>query len=363
MNVENPIKTSGLLFGMSWEDPESDRAALQIQPGDTVFTISSGGCNTLALLLENPGRIYALDINPCQSYLLELKCAAIRRLECDELHAFLGFRQSSNRVETFESLGDILSPPALEHWRERAAMIRAGIAQQGRYERFLRHFRRLLRLLQGRSRIEGWFRCQTLEEQQEYFDTVWNTAQWRLLFRLAFNKLTLGQALSTGYFQFDDGAASLAEGFFHRATRAFREAPVASNYFLAQYLLGRYVTAEACPDYLRRENLSVVRERLDRIEAVTADARLWLSDRPEASIDAFSLSNICDLMSLEDTARTFEQVARAGRPGARICLRNLVVQRESLHARIHLQSELSRRLIEQDRSFVYSRVLAYSLAP
>ena len=33
-----------LLFGMSWEDPESDRRALKIQPGEVVVTIGSGGC-------------------------------------------------------------------------------------------------------------------------------------------------------------------------------------------------------------------------------------------------------------------------------------------------------------------------------
>ena len=70
------VELPELLFGMSWEDPESDRQALQIRPGDALITIGSGGCNTFSLLLENPGRIFAVDINPCQSHLLELKRAA-----------------------------------------------------------------------------------------------------------------------------------------------------------------------------------------------------------------------------------------------------------------------------------------------
>jgi hypothetical protein len=43
-------------------------------------------------------------------------------------------------------------------------------------------------------------------------------------------------------------------------------------------------------------------------EIVTADAKGWLIGRPAASIDAFSLSNICELMSLEETALTFEEL-------------------------------------------------------
>ena len=54
----------------------------------------------------------------------------------------------------------------------------------------------------------------------------------------------------------------------------------------------------------------------------------WLAGRPEVSIDAFSLSNICELMNIEDTARTFEQVARTAQPHARICFRNLIIPRE-----------------------------------
>ena len=56
------------------------------------MTISSGGCNTLTLLLDNPAKIYAVDINASQSYLLELKIAAVRHLKHEELLAFLGLR-------------------------------------------------------------------------------------------------------------------------------------------------------------------------------------------------------------------------------------------------------------------------------
>jgi S-adenosylmethionine-diacylglycerol 3-amino-3-carboxypropyl transferase len=360
------VELSDLLFGMSWEDPGSDRRALQIQPGDTIFTITSGGCNTLSLLLENPAKIFAVDINRCQSYLLELKRAAVLRLDYQDLHSFLGLTPSKYRFEMFESLSGDLSKPALEYWRRRLPMIRAGVIYQGRYERFLRHFRRLLRLVQGASRIERLFECRSLEEQKEYFDRTWNTRQWRMLFRLAFNKSVLARrGLSADYFRFDDGSSSFAQSFFHRSRRALREIPIASNYFLAQYLLGRYVTPDAVPDFLRSGNLPVIRERLDRIEIVTADAKGWLIGRPVASIDAFSLSNICELMSLEETALTFEEVARTARDGARLCFRNLIVPRKvqgSLASKIRLREDCSRQLLEQDRSFVYSRVQAYIVA-
>jgi S-adenosylmethionine-diacylglycerol 3-amino-3-carboxypropyl transferase len=357
------VELPELLFGLSWEDPESDRLALRIEPGETVVAISSGSCNTFGLLLENPGRIFTVDINPCQSHLLELKRAAIRRLDFDRLHAFLGVREGRNRAKVFESLAGDLSAPALAYWRSRPAAIQGGVIYQGRYERFLRHFRSLVRLTQRRWRIDGLFQSSSLDQQRDYFDRVWNTPQWRMLFHLLFNKHILAKGgLSADYFRFDDGASSFAESFFERAKRALREIPIGSNYFIAQYLLGRYPSPEAIPDYLKKDNLDLVRERLDRIEIVTADLKVWLASHPEASIDAFSLSNICELMSLEDTARTFTQVVRTARPGARICFRNLMIRREvpaDLRAKIQLCEDLSRRLTAQDRSFAYSRVQAY----
>lgn len=365
MSSTGQVALSQLLFGMSWEDPASDRAALRIRPGETLLTISSGGCNTLSFLLEDPGRIEALDINASQSHLLALKCAAIRRLDRNDLLAFLGLRPSTQRSEIFESLVPDLEQPAVDYWRAHAAAVTGGVVHHGRYERFLQRFRSVLRLMQGRRRIERLFESQSLEEQRRYFVDRWNTVQWRALFKLAFNKRMLARrGLSSDYFRFDDGSSSFAESFFNRARHAFCDLPIRSNYFLAQYLLGRYVSDEAMPDYLRPESLPIVRERLDRIRIITADAKVWLASRPAGAIDAYSLSNICELMNADDTRVTFEEVARTAKDNARICFRNLMVPRDvpaALAARIRLREDESRTLREGDRSFVYSRVNAYDV--
>jgi S-adenosylmethionine-diacylglycerol 3-amino-3-carboxypropyl transferase len=195
---------------------------------------------------------------------------------------------------------------------------------------------------------------------------VWETRRWRLLFKLMFNKRMLARrGLSADYFHFDDGSTSFSESFYRRARRAFRDVPIRENYFLAQYLLGRYRNAEAMPDYLKESNHEIIRGRLDRIQIVTEDAKVWLARRTAASIDAFSLSNICELMSVDETAVTFGEVARSAKPGARICFRNLMIPRtvpEHLHGRIRRDQELSATLLAEDRSVVYSRVDAYRVA-
>ncbi len=360
---QHQVELSNLLFGLSWEDPSSDRRALAIKRGDIVTTISSGGCNTLTLLLDDPEKIYAIDINASQSYLLELKIAAVRHLEHEELLAFLGLAPCENRLKIFENLVGDLTSEALAYWTSKAEEVQKGVVYTGRYECFIGRFIRFLRVIQGKKRIEDFFRCGTLEEQKAYFDRVWNTISWRLLFKLAFNKRMLAKrGLTADYFKFDDGSSSFAESFFRRSRHAMCEIPISTNYFLAQYLRRSYWNSDTMPDYLRKENLPIVRGRLSRIEVVTLDAQGWFGKQAESSIDAFSLSNICELMSPDETGRLFVEIARTARKDSRICFRNLIVPRsvpERLSDQIELQEELSRALLAQDRSFVYSRVQAY----
>lgn len=57
---------------------ELDVQVLKINKRDEVLTLSSGGCNSLNLLLHGAGHVVSVDCNPAQSALLELKAAAIR---------------------------------------------------------------------------------------------------------------------------------------------------------------------------------------------------------------------------------------------------------------------------------------------
>ncbi|RME72136.1 MAG: DUF3419 family protein, partial [Planctomycetota bacterium] len=41
-----------ILYAQAWEDPEIDREALRIGPGDDVFAICASGDNALAFLID-----------------------------------------------------------------------------------------------------------------------------------------------------------------------------------------------------------------------------------------------------------------------------------------------------------------------
>ena len=65
---------------------------LDINKADTCLTLTSGGCNALNLIVHGAGKVHAVDCNPAQSSLLELKATAIRRAALDsDMVFFVGF--------------------------------------------------------------------------------------------------------------------------------------------------------------------------------------------------------------------------------------------------------------------------------
>jgi S-adenosylmethionine-diacylglycerol 3-amino-3-carboxypropyl transferase len=364
-NEQDQVALHKLVFTHNWEDPESDHAALKIQSKERVLAITSGGCNVLGFLLFDPELIYSLDINPAQSYLLELKIAAIKGLDYDEFIAFAGLKNNEDCTNIYRKISPLLGKEAREFWDNQQALIKKGFFMAGKYERFIRLAGKFLNLLQGKKRVLGLFAKKTQPEQEKYFDEVWNTKRFHYLFKILFNKRMLAKrGLVADYFYFDDGSKSFADSFYNRSRKAFRDIPIIGNYFLSLYLLGKYQSNEQVPAYLKRENFEVIRSRVDRVKIITSDAQGWLDEMPEAGIDCFALSNICELMSEKDTLRLFTAVKRTATKGARIIFRNLMIPREVpgiLQEQIVKDEKLSQWLYDNDRSFVYGKVAAYTI--
>jgi S-adenosylmethionine-diacylglycerol 3-amino-3-carboxypropyl transferase len=360
------VSLAKLVFTHNWEDPGSDHVALRIKDNDAVLAITSGGCNVLGFLLSNPKVIYSIDINPAQSYLLELKIAAIQSLSFDEFISFAGLKENGSRLSLYERIKPSLSVNAITFWNGRQTLLTKGFIMNGKYERFIRLAGTFIQLLQGKKRVQGLFEEKGQSEQESYFDNVWNTKRFRYLFAILFNKRVLAKrGLVSDYFHFDDGSKSFAESFFNRSKKAFRNIPIKGNYFLSLYLSGRYKNDSEVPEYLKKENFDLLKSRVDRIKIITAEAQNWIDTMPDESIDCFALSNICELMSEKDTCRLFSAVYRTATPGSRVIFRNLMIQREvpdNLKHEIEKDESLSKNIFENDRSFVYGKVAAYTIS-
>lgn len=360
---KNQVSLFKLVFTHNWEDPVSDHTALEIKKNEAVLAITSGGCNVLGFLLFDPKVIYSIDINPAQSYVLELKIAAIKHLDFDDFISFSGLKDNNNRLEFYSKIRPFLSNEALKFWDNQEVLLAKGFIMNGKYERFINLAGKFLNLLQGKKRVMGLFKEKSKEDQEIYFDTVWNTRRFYHLFTILFNKRMLARrGLVADYFHFDDGSKSFSESFYKRSKKAFRDIPIKGNYFLSLYLLGKYSNENEVPAYLKRENFETIKSRADKIKIITAEAQDWLDAMESDSIDCFALSNICELMSEKDTNRLFNSVYRTSKTDGRVIFRNLMILRDvpiELKNQIVKDEALSQSLYDNDRSFVYGKVAAY----
>lgn len=111
------------IYAFTWEDPRVDHRLLKISDDDVVLCVTSAGDNVLDYLHNaNPRRIHAVDLNPNQNHLLELKIAAFRSLPYAQVWQMFG----EGRFPTFrEALITKLSPhmssQACQYWLNHAS--------------------------------------------------------------------------------------------------------------------------------------------------------------------------------------------------------------------------------------------------
>lgn len=105
---------------------------MNINPDDTVLTLTSGGCNALNLLLHGAGEVVSVDCNPAQSALLELKAIAIQELNFEDTWRLFGEGKHSDIERLYEhKLAPYLSQTGHNFWEPRLWYFKEGLYYQG----------------------------------------------------------------------------------------------------------------------------------------------------------------------------------------------------------------------------------------
>lgn len=350
-----------ILFSACNEDTRSELQAFGTLEGKHAFCVTSGGGRVLSLLLSGPAKITAVDLNPAQNALLELKMAAMRRLDHGGFLEFLGVRESRRRTAVYEGLRPFLSEPAKAFFDRHWASIENGVLYQGKLEKYLQLVANLLRLARPLG-LGTLVSCETLEEQRRFLERL-ETPFWRFAATTVCRRSVLSRLSGDpGFFRYLPAELELHEVLYDRIHDYMRHSLVRDNPVLQLALHGRYVWEAALPPYLNASTYDPARAALQRthIDVVTGTVHEVLSERRALGFDAFSLSDISSYMDSERHHSLFEEVLAAARPGATICSRANILHR-SLgleHARqIVRNSKLERHLARYDHSCVHEFVI------
>ncbi len=344
-----------ILYAQCWEDPGIDRIAFRIQPHDIVFSITSGGCNALSFLIDDPKKVICLDLSRYQNYLLSLKINAFRALSYDELLEFLGVRPSGTRPELFEKIKRFLPEEEKLYWNAKRKDIYRGIIHCGRYERYLHLLKRLFRILIGGRVIDELYSATSREERDLLFTKKWDNFRWRLFCRIFLSRRFASMLFDKAFYRYLDKDFSFKKYYMAAVKRAVTEFPLNENHFLAYILFGNY-NRDNFPMYLRKENYDLIRDRLSRIETVTSGCQDYFRSLPEGSISKFNFTNIFEWMSADEFSNLLRETIRVATDGAILTYRNHLVTRrrpESLADQIIPDEKLSVELHGKDLSFIY----------
>jgi S-adenosylmethionine-diacylglycerol 3-amino-3-carboxypropyl transferase len=377
----NAIYSRALVYNACWEDPAVDRQALNPTARDNILVITSAGCNALDYALTAPNRIDAVDANPRQTALLELKIAGIRQLNFGDYFALFGNGRHPRFRELYRDvLRDSLSPFAQGYWDRHGRWFTPSPMGGGFYFHGLSGlvalaFHGYLRLRPRlKAAVAELLGARTLDEQRDIYDRcaaphMWGRGMnWALSSQLTMSMLGVPQ---TQHAEVRRQHADGVPGFVREAIEyVFRCLPLSTNYFWRLYLNGAY-SANCCPEYLKRKNFQALKRGLvDRIYPHTCTVTDFLRKSPYP-ISKFVLLDHMDWMSSlypAALAQEWQAIVERAAPGSRVIfrsahadpsyLKNLLVPLESGQRRLtdllRFHRALARDLTRQDRVHTYA---------
>ena len=278
------MHSRNLVYNTCWEDPRCDRVALEIEPTHDIMMITSAGCNALDYLLDEPNRIYCVDMNPRQNALLDLKKAAICNLDYDSFFRMFGQGHLPNAKQLYrERLRQALPQASRRFWDRKIHYFVRGQSFyfKGTTGRFARMANLYINFRKARKVIEQIFDTSSEEERKHTYNEYIRHLIWTDLVRrlMGFDgTLSLLGVPRTQRQQIDQtytgGIAQFAEDCL---AAVFTKVPLEDNYFWWLYLFG-YYTPDRCPEYLRRENFERLRGLVDRISTHTCSILDFLKE-------------------------------------------------------------------------------------
>jgi S-adenosylmethionine-diacylglycerol 3-amino-3-carboxypropyl transferase len=298
------VHGNNLVYNTCWEDPRLDRQALELKPTDSVLVITSAGCNAIDYALCNPKEVHAVDMNPRQNALLQLKLSAARNLDYEDYFQMFGRGYLPNVDNIYsEKLRNDLSRWSQAYWdrwikffdNEHRSFFFRGTS--GQFARMISVY--INKVAKIRPEVQQILDAPTLEDQQALYSKVRDRI-WTRTMKFALNRDTTLSLLGVPKAQrrqidtqYPGGIVKFIEDSLDAV---FSKIPIQDNYFWRVYITGQY-TPTCCPEYLKPENYQRLRGGVaDRIQVHTNSVQGFLENHP-GTISRFVLLDHMDWLS------------------------------------------------------------------
>lgn len=376
------------VYNQIWEDPRVDIEALQLAGSSRILTISSGGCNAMNYLVEDPQAVTAVDLNKHHIYLLNLKLAAIKHLpNYEKFFAFFGEGKGKNtHTDYLRYIRPNLDRETRYFWESNTLgggflygdrisfFTNAGLYEHSRNGYFLRFFHQVARVFGCKP--DEVLKAETLEEQEalyaKHIDPFFDTFVIKTLGKLPVTMFGLGIPPQ----QYEELKKDVGDGgtvidiYRERAKRLACDYPINENYFAWQAFGRKYDTEKrkAVPEYLKEENYETLRANAERLTTKVGSATDEIKQSEFGTFNRFVFLDAQDWMNAETMTELWSAIAEKAEPGSRVIFRTAGAESPlpsnlptGLLARFHYEKETSERLFKEDRASIYGGFHLYVL--
>lgn len=303
---------STFLYHQSWEDPIPDHKVLKVDENDVCLSLTSGGCNILELLLQGAKQVIAVDVNPAQNALLELKCVAIKHLKYNDFWKLFGEGKHERFQELYNAdLAPFLSETSRKFWDEKNYYFVNGLYFHGSMGKVAKATQVLVNLFGLKAKYLQLISCKTLEQQQKVWTDIkannlntnshTNVVLERLFRLLCFNKAITWFAGGVPEKQFElikqDGM-KVSEYFYRCIDNVMMNTLLSENHFYYNILNGQY-SHNTCPTYLTKEGFMKLKHT-NALERLVISTDYFVSEVRKRTYDKIILMDHIDWLDIHD---------------------------------------------------------------
>jgi len=299
------VHGNNLVYNTCWEDPRLDRVALEFGPDDNVMVITSAGCNALDYMLTEPNHVYAVDMNPRQNALLDLKKSAIRNLEFEDFFRMFGQGRLPGIKNIYaHQLRSELPPWSQAFWDKRIKWFdnrRKSFYFRGTSGTIARLVKTYCdNVIRVRPHLNAILNAESVEQQKEIYENHLQKKFWSGLMKFAMNRDTTMSMLGVPKAQrqqienqYEGGLVKFIQDCMESV---FVKLPMKDNYFWRVYIDGKY-RLDCCPEYLKPDNFQRLKNGLvDRLTTHTDSVQGFL-EKHDGTISRFILLDHMDWLS------------------------------------------------------------------
>ena len=355
--VEDYATFDLIRYAQVWEDVEILLEALQINENDNILSIASAGENAISMLIKNPNKVYAIDLNLNQIYCTELKKIAYKFLEYDECMELIGVFENRDRIDLYKKIKNELSENAQSYFDNNKEIIEKGIINTGKFENYFHIFgQKILPLIHSKKIRKELLEKKTKEERIRFYDKKWNNFRWQLLFRIFFSRAVMGKlGRDKAFFRYVN--VNVADHILERTKYAITELDTSENSYLHYIINGKY--ENVLPIAYRKEYFEIIKNNIDKLILLTESVETFIERDDIDYISKYNLSDIFEYMDDKQMCKIYEKMRTKSGEGTIIAYWNMLADKRisKYFNDLNYKEKKSEELLNKDKAFFYSKFI------